>query len=97
MIEPSVARGGLWAALSKTGTRHHAVLLALNARSAELISNELRQCELEAILASLVPSTPAVVGRRDRPTLVTHGGKASLTETLAAAQPNQRKRALEDL
>ena len=107
MIESSVGLGALWAALSKTGTGHHApTLLKLNisgpndlaARSAEVLAHGVRQCELEMILASLAPPTPrAVAGRRDHPTLFCHSGKASLTLALAAAQPNQRKRALEAL
>lgn len=107
MIETSVGRGAIWSALLQTGTSHHApVFLSLDirgpndlvARTEEVLAKGIRKTELEAILAALTPPTPvAVAGRADHPTLVLHGGKASLTLALAAAQPNQRKRALEDL
>lgn len=107
MIESSVGKGALWAALAKTGTGHHAsVLLQLDvsgpndlaAKSAELLSLGVRQHELELILGALAPPAPTVVsGRRDHPTLFQTSGRASLTLALAAAQPNQRKRALEAL
>ena len=107
MIETSVGRGALWSALLQTGNSHHAsVFLSLDirgpndlvARSSEVLSKGVQKTELESILAFLTPQTPVVVsGRQDHPTLVQHGGKASLTLALAAAQPNQRKRALEDL
>ena len=107
MIESSVGRGALWAALLQTGNGHHApVLLSLDirgpndlvARADAVLARGVSKSELEAILAALTPPAPvAVAGRRDHPILVQHSGKASLTLALAAAQPNQRKRALEDL
>ncbi len=107
MIEISSGRGALWAALAKTGLGHHApVFLELDvtgpndlvAKSAEVLAKGVKQVELEHVLAALTP-TPSVVatGRKDHPTLFSQSGKASLTLALAAAQPNQRKRALEEL
>ena len=107
MIEASSGRGALWAALAKTGTGHHAaVFLQLDVtgpndlvtKSAEVLARGVKQAELEHILAALTPAPQVVVsGRRDHPTLFSNSGKASLTLALAAAQPNQRKRALEQL
>ena len=89
-----------------TGNGHHAPVLSsldirgpndLVARAGEVLAG-VGKAELESILAALTCTAPVVVsGRRDHPTLVQHGGKASLTLALAAAQPNQRKRSLEDL
>lgn len=107
MIEESVGRGALWAALARTGTSQHAPLLLsldvrgpndLAAKAALAMEQGMQQSEVEAILAFTAPQQPEVVEtRRDHPTWLPSSGRASLTLALAAAQPNQRRQSLEAL
>ena len=107
MFEATVGRGALWAALSSTGNARYApLLLALDvkgsndlaAKAEAAIAGGMSQADIEAVLAFNTPAAPeAVQGRKDHPTLIQASGKASLTLALAAAQPNQRRQALEAL
>ena len=107
MFEATVGRGALWAALSKTGNARYApLLLALDvkgsndlaAKAEAAIAGGMSQADIEAVLAFNTPAAPETVqGRKDHPTLIQASGKASLTLALAAAQPNQRRQALEAL
>ena len=107
MFESSIGRGALWAALARSGNGRHAPLLLsldvsgpndLALKAPDVLAGGMSQAELEAVLAASTPIVPSrVEGRRDHPTLMETSGRASLTLALAAAQPNQRRAALEAL
>lgn len=101
----------IWEALRQTGTSGHASLLlrhgvcsteSLVTLSDGLLADGLPKGDLEKILAWLTPAPSIPIGgRSDHPVLwqpeTEAGARASFTLALQAAEPNQRKRSLEDL
>ena len=101
----------IWEALRQTGTTRHAQLIlkhnacnteSLVGLSRSLIEDGMPKGDLEVILAWLTPApSKPITGRSDHPVLwqpeSLAGSRASFTLALQAAEPNQRKRSLEDL
>lgn len=101
----------IWEALRQTGTTRHAQLIlkhnacnteSLVGLSRSLIEDGMPKGDLELILAWLTPApSKPITGRSDHPVLwqpeSLAGSRASFTLALQAAEPNQRKRSLEEL
>ena len=106
MTEQPIA--GLWEALRRACLGHLAVPLISHGirsvddvcrRAEELMAAGVPRSDVEALLAALAPEPSSVdePGRGDHPVCRPSAQRASFTLALQAAQPNNRKRALESL
>lgn len=106
-MDPPSGLARLWQLLRETDSEHLApVLLSHGVRSPEtvaleaesLLADGVAKSDLETVIAGCSRPDPAFErGRVDHPTWIPHSSRASLVLALAAAQPNNRSRALEFL
>lgn len=104
---PANSLAALWQHLRDHGLQRLAVVLVqhgvrsvddIHRMSTQLLSQGISDSEMAQLLASTRMERETVErGRGDLPTLQPFGRRASFTLALQAAQPNNRKRALDDL
>lgn len=97
----------LWEFLRRNRLQHLAVELVRHGvhtvegiahQSAQLVADGMQECDVSQLLACIQPERQQEQrGRSDLPPLYQNGQRASFTLALVAAQPNDRKRALDDL
>ena len=97
----------LWDLLRRNGLEHIAVVLVkhgvhsvngLAHQATQLVDAGVEESDVTRLLSCIYPETTQTPrGRGDLPVLHQSGQRASLTLALVAAQPNNRKRSLDDL
>lgn len=107
MTEHQSGLSRLWQLLRETNSEHLApTLLSHGVRAPEslvleaesLLTGGVSRSDLEVVIAGCSrPDPVSEHGRADHPTWMPHSGRASLVLALSAAQPNNRRRALEFL